>query len=262
MNRSTFIACSRGLLVAAFIAASHSIASAADVTGDRLNIGTGHTLSGTTSSIAGGNQNTVPGNQSFIGSGTFNYVSGTTSVVGGGNSNTNISSIAVIGGGFHNYAAGLASFIGGGADAYTTLLGQSAHAAGAFTTVGDAQTCEYVSRVISTNPNSELFLNGSSLRLVVPTNGVWAFDVTVVFQAANGDAAAFKTNGLVKNINGTMSLVGGPITVAPYAADAAASAWTVGLSADQANTSLDIVGNSDSLTNRWVATIHTTEVRY
>ena len=52
---------------------------------------------------------------------------------------------------------------------------------------------------------------------------------------------------------------GGPITLAPYAADAAPSAWTVTLSADAANTALAITAASDSSTNRWVATVRTTE---
>jgi hypothetical protein len=135
------------------------------------------------------------------------------------------------------------------------MWGQYAHASGGFAASGDAQTSEFVLRSLSTTTNTELFLDETRFLLVVPTNGAWAFDLSVVVQSVDGTSAAFKTNGLIKNVSGVMTLYGDPIVLAPYAADAGASTWTVVLSADTNNTALAIFGNSNTSTNRWVATV-------
>jgi hypothetical protein len=104
----------------------------ADATGDRNNIGRGHTLTGTFATISGGETNkattnyaTVAGgflNQStnyasFVGSGSENIAGGTNSMVGGGYQNVASSHYSAIVGGSDNavIGSGLYQCIGGGA---------------------------------------------------------------------------------------------------------------------------------------------------
>src|SRR5687768_8604414 len=90
---------------------------AADVTGDRLNIGLNHTFSGDLSSIAGGEANTLNAGKSFLGGGYENILSSEYCVLGGGYINVidtdSISSF--IGGGAQNYIQAIYGTIAGGA---------------------------------------------------------------------------------------------------------------------------------------------------
>src|SRR5206468_1605946 len=57
-------------------ACTATAALATDVTGDRLNIGSGNTISGTYTTIAGGNANSVDVQLGVIGGGQYNTNSG------------------------------------------------------------------------------------------------------------------------------------------------------------------------------------------
>src|SRR5712672_3248798 len=61
----------------------------AQVTGNNLNIGSGHSISPVYSSIAGGEENAISGgDDAFIGAGTLNLIStGAYSFIGGGSEN-------------------------------------------------------------------------------------------------------------------------------------------------------------------------------
>src|SRR5262249_8574045 len=61
-----------------------SSASASDATGDRLNIGVSHTLTGGSASIAGGIVNTNSGDLAFIGAGIGNSITAEGSTIMGG----------------------------------------------------------------------------------------------------------------------------------------------------------------------------------
>ena len=107
-----------------------SPAFSGDISGARLNIGSGNSLGGYNSTIAGGaanvinnneaaigggNGNQASGGRSFIGGGAGNKATAWEAVVGGGEANT-AGDHASVGGGLNNAAVGLHSFIGGGAN--------------------------------------------------------------------------------------------------------------------------------------------------
>ena len=75
-------------LVTALFAALSSTLFAGDISGDRLNIGVGHSLSGTDSSIAGGFTNKISANYAAIAGGAVNWVTNDYSFIGGGDTNT------------------------------------------------------------------------------------------------------------------------------------------------------------------------------
>ena len=81
-----------------------------------IQIGTGHTNSGTLSSIAGGISNTVSGNCSFIGAGCTNQISNINGVIGGGKDNCVQKCFSTIAGGGGNCTNSFYGhdFIGGG----------------------------------------------------------------------------------------------------------------------------------------------------
>lgn len=326
----------RGLIV---LCSLSTATFAADVTGDRLNIGAGHTLTGTGASIAGGltnrvtsnystvgggylNEvtntysfvgggydnlvgaelsaigggylntirsaeafigggqenlistgsdystigggylNTVSTNYAFIGGGNANIASGSLSVLGGGYLNTNAAYGGTIGGGVNNRATGSYSTVAGGASADASLYGQSAHANGGFALIGDAQASEYVLRNVTTTTNTtELYLDGTSQRMTLQTNGTWTFDIMVAVRGTNGVSGGYRTNGVIKRVSGTTTLVGvggGSLTVPAIASDIAT--WAVTVNADT-NNALVVKVKGHASTNRWVATVRTTEVR-
>jgi len=111
-------------VLGAVIVAQSSSGWCADVTGSRLNIGSGHILTGTGTSIGGGANNTVltNGHYAFIGGGTYN-VATNYGVVGGGNFNAAGAAWATVGGGAGNIASGWISFIGGGGENFAGAQG-------------------------------------------------------------------------------------------------------------------------------------------
>jgi hypothetical protein len=104
----------------------------ADVTGDRLNIGTANDLaSGQYNSIAGGGNNTNTEDYSVIGGGYYNTITNAAySFIGGGTNNVVNTTIygggAFIGGGLNNQATGFETVVAGGGD---NLAGNYAYAA-------------------------------------------------------------------------------------------------------------------------------------
>ena len=86
-----------------------------DYTGARLKIGSGHTLTGGSSSIAGGSNNSATGDEgSAIGGGTDNVVSADSTIIGGGSGSTASGNLSAILGGLGNLTPGQYGAIGGG----------------------------------------------------------------------------------------------------------------------------------------------------
>lgn len=244
---------------------------ACNIQGSYCFIGSGslNGISGTMtgfSAIVSGTDNSINTNNCFIGAGGENTITGYYSVIAGGYFNTNSGEISATGGGEYNLVSGDDAFVAGGFGAAARLYGQSAHASGTYSfpiIPGEAQASEYVLRNVSSNTSStELFLDGSSQRMVLPTNGTWSFDILVTVRGTNGQSGGFRTNGVIKVYNGTTTMVGGvnPITVPVIATDV--GAWNVAVSADNTHGALAVKVNGDSNTNRWVATVHTTEVKF
>lgn len=232
--------------------------------------------SGTSSTIGGGSGNTASAEYATVSGGLGNTASDQDAVVGGGRFNTASTDQATVSGGQSNTASGLGSTIGGGlsnaaSTDYATVpggllasaskYGQEAFAAGQFAATGDAQRSVYVLRRSTTNSTpAELFLNGSSLRLTIPSDTTYAFRILLVARRTNADneSAAYEFVGCIDNNAGTTALVGS-VTKTVIAEDT--SAWDADVTADNTNDALTItVTGENSKTIYWVATVWTTEV--
>src|SRR5258705_8719908 len=100
-----------GVIAAAMIV-TH--APAADLTGDRLNVGQGHTLSGSWATIAGGETNKATTNYAVVSGGFSNSAVAVKSVVSGGSENVVSGTNSTIAGGNRNRVEGPFSVISGG----------------------------------------------------------------------------------------------------------------------------------------------------
>lgn len=222
--------------------------------------GTNNTISGTRGTIAGGEGNTAV-TYGTVGGGQTNTADGDLATIAGGKANGASGSRAAIGGGEENTASGVMSAINGGYFAVADKYGQEAHASGRFAADGDAQRSTFTLRNSTANATpTELFLDGSAERMVLPSDTAWAFSMLIVARRtdANNESAAYEFKGCIDNNAGTVALVGS-VTKTVIAEDT--SAWDVNVTADDTNNALVItVTGEGSKTIRWVATVWTTEV--
>lgn len=221
--------------------------------------GKNNTASGIYSSVSGGYANTASGYAGVVVGGLNNTASGNESFVGGGNSNTASGYTgATIGGGGNNVASGYYATVPGGQGAIADKYGQMAHASGYFDSAGDAQTSVLVARGTSSNEyQTELYLDGSSARCVIPTNTTWAFSILVVGRNTGymGSAAGYKIEGVVENSEGSLNLFTPTVTVlAEYN-----PAWDATVSVGDLALKVVVTGESGQ-TIRWVARITLVEV--
>jgi len=191
---------------------------------------------------------------SSIWGGSANKNAGVAAAILGGDSNE------ITSGGWH--AAILGSFL-----AKADKRGQIVSASGMFSAAGDAQgTLQMVARRSVTHSDAnwyELFLNGSSQRMTIPTDTAWTFDILLV-GATSGQAKTFgfRIDGVIKNDGGTTSLLASNVTTLYDTDD---TSFDARVSADDTNDALIIeVSDSDGASDvvRWVATIRTAEVTY
>lgn len=211
-------------------------------------------------SFAANGYNIVSGDYAS-GFGAANTVSGAKSVVFGGQTSVSGDYSCAVGQGCS--AAGAYALASGyAASAY--LYGQRAfanNAAGGF-----GQESRLSMTVTSSGANqTNLWLNGLSVRSVIPANTSWTFYIQITARstdAGTGDeeSAAYEIKGLIERDNSAAAtrLVGTPV-VTELAEDDAA--WTVSVSADTTNGALQInvTGNNETAV-RWVATVQLTEV--
>jgi len=218
--------------------------------------------------VAGGDGNVIQydANDATIGGGASQII-GTNadySTIGGGNLNTigdNASRATIAGGAGHvivttaDYAT-----IPGGRYAQANHYGELAYASGRFASTGDAQTSTYVVRRTTSNATqSELFLDGSTLRLTVPDGASWTFEALVVARSSTGDTAGYRLIGVVENVGSAM---GGTFQATQVLREDVAS-WDASASTDNVNDALVIrVTGAAGTTIRWVATVRTVEVTY
>jgi hypothetical protein len=178
---------------------------------------------------------------------------------------------ATIGGGRDNRILPTASYatIPGGLGARARSHGQLVHASGSFAAgAGDAQSSTFVLRGTTTGgATNELFLDGTGARMLVPSNGVWTFDVLVVASTAtNIQAGGFQAKGVVKHDGTATSLVGTNRITADDILKSAPPAWNVELTARDAGQEHALVirvnggGLGPPQTVRWVAVVRTAEV--
>jgi hypothetical protein len=190
------------------------------------------------------------------------------SVIGGGYANYVMSNTiaGTIGGGSYNTIRTNADYatIPGGRLAVAESYGEMAYASGVFLSLGDAQSSLYVLRRQTTNNvSSELFLDGASQRMKIPSESTWAFDILVVGRGTAANVSCgFQIRGVIENNMGTLGFVPNPgPVVTVLARDNPATSATV--AADSVNDTLSIrVVGIAATTMRWVATVRTVQVKY
>jgi hypothetical protein len=206
------------------------------------------------SAIAAGTFNSINngGRAAFIGAGRGNVVSGNCAVVvGGGERSSSVGNTA------SSSAAGILCGRNGLADRFC----MQAHAAGQFAANGDAQRARFVLRnKTTTNAAVELFLDGSSLRLTIPSGKVLGLTINITGIKSDGSAVAhYLRQYALKNVAGTTSEVYAPVTVG---SDNAAGT-SIALSANDTNDALKVeVTGITSEIWRWVASVDAVEIAY
>ena len=165
----------------------------------------------------------------------------------------------------------------GAADSGTTLVVNSASSTeeavlavghvsqhqGNFSTAGDARTRTLVLRQTTTNASpAKMYLNGSSLQMVLANDSTWHFEIHVVARRTDADdeSAGYRITGVIdRNGSAATTALVGTTTTTVEAEDT--SAWNVAVSADTTDGALAItVTGETSKTIRWVAFVRTVEV--
>jgi hypothetical protein len=222
--------------------------------------GNGNTASGTNSFCIGAGSNTTSGTGSFCSGeqcqasnnysacfGQSNLASGDRSIVLGGSSST---------------ASGTRACAIG----HLTLsdrLNMFAHGSGFFAATGDAQRARFVLRCkTTTNSAVELFLDGSSTRLTIPSGKVLALTINICGISSTGAAVAhYMRQYALKNVSGTCTEVYAPVTIGTDNAagtSIALSAYDVG--AVEA-LRVEVTGTASTIW-RWVASVDAVEIAY
>jgi len=150
-----------------------------------------------------------------------------------------------------------------GLGAVANLYGQQASAAGIFTAVGDAQTCEYILRVQTTDATqTEMFLDGSSSRMALANNTTWMFNAFIAARRTDADdeGAAYIFQGAIdRNANAAATALIGGVSKIILTEDNVA--WDVDATADTTNGSLRLrVTGQAAKTINWVAWVKTVQV--
>jgi hypothetical protein len=162
------------------------------------------------------------------------------------------------------YAAALAELsVAFGNTPRSDRYSQFSHAAGAFAAGGDAQFTRFVARNKTTNTTpTTLFLNGSSVRLTIPSGKVLSAVCRICGIKSDGSAVAnYVRRIVIKNVAGTTSIVGAIETIGTDIEDNAST--DVAITADDTNDALDIsVTGITGETWRWVAVVEGLEIAY
>jgi hypothetical protein len=148
-----------------------------------------------------------------------------------------------------------------------SLRGQRAFSGGNFGGFGSPQGTAQASEVVIRNSTSnatqtELFLDGSALRITISNDTTWAFECFVVARRTDADneSAAYRITGCIdRNTNAASTALVGIPTVTVISEDAAA--WDVDAVADTTNGSLNFrVTGEAAKAIRWVGWVRLTEV--
>ena len=252
--------------------ASNQVASGA---GSGLLGGSGNRASGNYSACIGGGASAATGdNATTIGS--FSTASGASAFAGG---------TLCVASGAHSFAIGYQNTASGDR---STALNQFCNATTLYTIAsgyrsladrygmraqgaidfnagsqGQAQYARFVLAVKTTNNTpATMWLNGSSIRLAIPSGKILYADILISGIKSDGSAAAcYKRKVAIKNVGGTTSLVGSVETIGTDHEDNAST--DIAITADDTNDALDIsVTGIASETWRWVAVVEGLEIAY
>jgi hypothetical protein len=219
--------------------------------------------------IAGGEQNFIGTNglNNTVSGGGWNGIRSVYGgTVSGGYYNTlgDLADYSTVSGGYDNLVADSAAYatIPGGRNAAAVSFGQLAYASGSSQWYGDAQSSLFVLRNATTNAaQAELFLDGSSQRMLVPEAGSWTYHILLVARSATGNSACYEAKGGVKNVNGNISLVGSSPSTMTSVTSEITSLPAPRVQADTANGALVLrVTGVSGQRIHWVARVQTAEL--
>lgn len=229
-----------------------------------LSIGYGNTVSGL-AAIGLGTLTTASGQSSFAAGDMVRASAVEAIAMGGSGTQATASGAIAIAGSANCIRPNVASQTGataiGGGGAVANRYAMEAYAAGRFAADGDAQRARFVLRnKTTTNAAVELFLNGSSTRLTIPSGKIFAFTINISGVKSDGSAVAhYLRQYCLKNVAGTTSEVYAPVTIGT---DNAAGT-TIALSANDTNDALKVeVTGITGETWRWVASVDAVEIAY
>jgi hypothetical protein len=213
-----------------------------------------------------------------------NAIASGTNSFAAGQSNASASGTLAFTLGFNSTASGSYSFAFGlfataaGAGAWAAgeranapLQGQFSESAGQFAATGDAQRSRLMARRATTDATpSNLFLDGSSARVLVPASSSGVAMITVV---ARTNTAGDEHMTWRRRVNWERGVAVGTVSVdvetmgtdRGYTGGVwgAGPAWTLAITADTTNGAINIIGTGAAATNiRWVADIEWVETTF
>ena len=155
----------------------------------------------------------------------------------------------------------------GGLEAVADKHGQLSHASSPFATAGDAQVSEYVLRTETTDAtaNVEMFLNGSSLQMVMAVNTAWTFTVHIVAYSSTSDiAAGYTVHGCIRRNGAGVTALAAAVTADTPWEEGAMSGCSVLVDNDTTALRIRVTGIAGGGTENigWVAHVRTVEVTY
>jgi hypothetical protein len=212
-----------GVSIYGSIAIGESAVSSSDVT---TAVGYTANASGTRSTSIGGQGNSASGQFSTQVGGWFSQASGTRAFSGGASDSN---------------ASGTNSIVLG-ERTLSNRSGMFGHANGMFSANGDAQRARFVLRNKTTNATAtELFLDGSSTRLTIPSGKTIGGTIQLAGASSGGEEAVhYIRQFLIRNRGGTTGLIGSIQTVGTDIESSGLAACSVTLTADDTNDSLKV----------------------
>ena len=116
-------------------------------------------------------------------------------------------------------------------------------------------------KTIASTSATNLFVNGSSTRIVLPNNTTWDCEIRIAGRRSDGTSAVLRRRVCIQRTGTTTALVGSVETVGTDVFSAGLSGTTVAIAADDTNEALDIqVTQPDSTSTDWLASILATEI--
>lgn len=229
--------------------------------------GNNNVASGADSVAIGGNTNTVSAIDGAVIGGNNHTVSGVGSSAIGGNTNTVQNGSSAIGGAGNTLEDQSCQSLNGCVNANTSFDHQTLFWANSFTTDGDAQGWIAGGSVSNAGVSAADLVPAGGSVFNIDSPRTWIVQGVVVGRRSDGASAMWEFKAGIKNVGGTVSLVGAP-TVSLLFTDAVVSAtWgvagTITILADNVNKALTIrSGASLGDTVRFVATIKAAEVGF
>ncbi len=128
-----------------------------------------------------------------------------------------------------------------------------------FAALGDCQTSIVVLFALTGDATpTAMEIRTSPAYPVIRTNTAYGFRATIVGRVTGGSAVAmFMRSGIIQNVSGTTAMVGDVSTIG---ADNNVPGWSIAITADNANSALQIQVTGAALTIHWVCTLESTEV--